>query len=173
MQATNSHDSSSKEGKRLAGIVDDLLSIEDEIKEKCGKRASGSEVGIEEKPVIDLETIEENVKNREVELTAKFTTELDTIRGEFTAKIKGLISKIEEREKEVVDIIENIIDAKVQENLSEMSGRISEALKTQKNSTVSVLEKLVDSLRKEEVFDEKIDSADVGKKDFRSFLNNR
>jgi len=58
-----------------------------------------------------------------------------------------LISSIEERDKEVANKIESVI--KVQEALYEMNDRIGAALHDQKDSTASVLKKLVDSLRTE------------------------
>ena len=116
-------------------------------------------------PLVNSETIEEKIKNSEAEIITKFaavikdvrakidtklTAETENIRAEFNAKIEQLISKIEEREKEVANKIENVIDTKVQGALNKMNDRIGVALHTQKSSTASVLEKLVDSLRTEE-----------------------
>jgi hypothetical protein len=126
---------------------------------------AGSAEGTEEDPVVNSETIEEKIKNSESEIIAKFaevikdikakidtklTAETEDIRAEFTTKIEQLISKIEKREKEVANKIENVIDTKVQDALNKMNDRIGVALHTQKSSTASVLEKLVDSLRTEE-----------------------
>jgi hypothetical protein len=119
--------------------------------------------GTEEEPVVNSETIEEKIKNSEAEIITKFaevikdikakidtklTEEIENIRAEFTTKIEQLISKIEEREKEVVNKIENVI--KVQDALNKMNDRIGVALHDQKSSTASVLEKLVGSLHTEE-----------------------
>ena len=119
-----------------------------------------------EGPVVNSETIEEKIKNSETEIITKFaevikdikakidtklTAETEDIRAEFTTKIEQLISNIEKREKEVVNKIENVIDTKVQEALNKMNDRVGIALHTQKSSTASVLEKLVDSLRTEDV----------------------
>ena len=118
-----------------------------------------------EESVANSETIEEKIKNSEAEIITKFAevikdikakidtkfiAETENIRAEFNAKIEQLISKIEEREKEVANKIENVIDTKVQGALNKMNDRIGVALHTQKSSTASVLEKLVDSLRTEE-----------------------
>ena len=118
-----------------------------------------------EEPVVNSETIEEKIKNSEAEIITKFaevikdikakidtklTAETKDIRAEFTTKIEQLISKIDKREKEVANKIENVIDTKVQGALNKMNDRIGVALHTQKSSTASVLEKLVDSLRTEE-----------------------
>ena len=113
-------------------------------------------------PVVNSETIEEKIKNSETEIITKFaevmkdikakidtklTAETGNIRAEFTTKIEQLISSIEERDKEVANKIESVI--KVQEALYEMNDRIGAALHDQKDSTASVLKKLVDSLRTE------------------------
>ncbi|MDP6924066.1 MAG: hypothetical protein R2568_07085 [Candidatus Scalindua sp.] len=112
--------------------------------------------------VVNSETIEDKIKNSEAEIIAKsaevlqdmkaridtkLTTETENIRAEFTAKIEQLISGIEERDKEVANKIESVI--KVQEALYKMNDRIGAALHDQKDSTASVLKKLVDSLRTE------------------------
>lgn len=123
----------------------EYISKEKTIKEKTGEAIEDLEdiiesaEGTEEKPVVDFETIEEKIKNSEAEIITK-----------FAAEIEGLISKIEERGKEVVDKIENLIDAKVQEAFKMMNDKVSDVLYTQKNSTASALEKLVDSLRTED-----------------------
>jgi len=120
---------------------------------------SAEETGM---PVVNSETIEEKIKNSETEIITKFaevmkdikdkidtklTAETENIRAEFTTKIEQLISSIEERDKEVANKIEGVI--KVQEALYEMNDRIGAALHDQKDSTASVLKKLVDSLRTE------------------------
>jgi len=69
------------------------------------------------------------------------------MRAEFTTKFEQLIARIEERDKEVVNKIENVI--KVQEALYKMNDMIGAALHDQKDSTASVLKRLVDSLRTE------------------------
>ncbi len=76
--------------------------------------------------------------------------EIKDIKAEFTTIIEGLILKIEEREKEVVNKVENIIDTKVQEVLSKINDRIDEVLQAQKNSTALILEKMINSLRQKE-----------------------
>ncbi len=201
MRATNPYDSSSKEKRHSADVVDDFMSIEEEIKAKKDgnyKATTEPEVEIEEKSVVSLETIEENIKNIETQITAKFaevikdvkgkitakfTTEMEEVKAEFTTRIEALISKMEEREKDVVNKIERRINSKVQETLKKMDDRVSTALQSQKNSTASVLEKLVDSLRTVEVpaddmvseetqkaVEEKVNSEEVGEKDFWNTL---
>ncbi len=76
--------------------------------------------------------------------------EIKDIKAEFTTIIEGLISKIEEREKEVINKVENIIDTKAQEVLSKINDRIDEVLQAQKNSTALILEKMINSLRQKE-----------------------
>lgn len=105
MQETNPYDSSSNEEKHSADVVDDFLSIEEDIK---------------------------------------------GVRVEIIMKIEALILKIEEREKEVINKVENVIDKKVQEVLSKINDRIDEVLQAQKNSTALVLEKMINSLRQKE-----------------------
>ena len=201
MRATNPYDSGSKEKRHSAGVVDDFMSIEEKIKAEKGEESediSEQAVEEEEEPVVNFEKIEEIIKSSEAEIITKFaavikdvrakidtklTAETENIRVEFTTKIENLISKIEEREKEVVSKIENIIDTKVQEALNKMNDRVGAALHAQKNSTASVLEKLVDSLRtaevpagdsasekREKVVEEKVDCEGVEKKDFWSML---
>ena len=129
--------------EKAAGDIEDLVDIIE------------SSEGTEEKPIVSSETIEEKIKNSETEIIAKFAAVIKDVRAKIDTKlageIEGLIAKIEEREKEVINKIENVIDAKVQEALGEMNSRVSTALHTQKNTTASVLEKLVDSLRTEGV----------------------
>ena len=127
-------------------------------KEKAGENIediTGSTEGTGEEPVVNSsETIDEKIKNSEAEIITKFEAVIKDLRAQtdtkLTAEIEGLISKIEEREKEVVKKIESVIDTKVQEALNKMSDKVGAALYTQKSSTASVLEKLVDSLRTEE-----------------------
>ena len=129
--------------EKAAGDIENLVDIIE------------SSEGTEEKPIVSSETIEEKIKNSETEIIAKFAAVIKDVRAKIDTKlageIEGLIAKIEEREKEVINKIENVIDAKVQEALGEMNSRVSTALHTQKNTTASVLEKLVDSLRTEGV----------------------
>ncbi len=135
-------------------------------KAKAGEDIAESAEGTEEVPVVNSEIVEDKIKKSEADVITKFAevikdvrAEIDTkvaaevedIKAEFATKIEQLISKIDEREKEVVNKIEDVIDAKVQEAFYKMSDKIDVALHTQKSSTASVLEKLVDSLRTEEV----------------------
>ncbi len=163
-------------------------------KEKAGENIediAGSAEGTGEEPVVNSsEAIDEKIKNSEAEIITNFeavikdlrskidtklTAETDDIRAELTTKIEQLISNIEERE--------NVIDTKVQEALNKMNDRVGAALHSQKNSTASVLEKQVDSLRTEEVpagdlafgkaekvVEEKIDCEEVEKKAFWNML---
>jgi hypothetical protein len=82
-----------------------------------------------------------------VKIDTKPEAGIKDIKAEFATIIEGLISKIEEREKEVVNKVENIIDTKVQEVLSKINDRIDEVLQAQKNSTAMILEKMINSLR--------------------------
>ncbi|MCP4252846.1 MAG: hypothetical protein GY775_05470 [Candidatus Scalindua sp.] len=135
-------------------------------KVKAGEDIAESAEGTEEESVVNSEIIEEKIKQSEAEvitkfaevikdvrakIDTKFAADVEDIKAEFTTKIEQLISKIDEREKEVVNKIEDVIDTRVQEALNKMSDKIDVALHTQKSSTASVLEKLVDSLRTEEV----------------------
>ena len=131
MQETNPYDSSSKEEMHSADAVDDFLNIEEEMKANNGE---------------DLEDTTES----EVKIDAKPETGIKDIKAEFTTIIEGLILKIEEREKEVVNKVENIIDTKVQEVLSKINDRIDEVLLAQKNSTALVSEEMINSLRQKE-----------------------
>ncbi len=157
------------------------ISKEKTIKDKTGEDIEDLEdiveyaEGTAEKPVVDFETIEEKIKNSEAEMITKFAAVIKDVRAKIdtklTAEIEELIAKIEEREKEVVNKIENVIDTKVQEALNKMNDMVGAALHTQKNSTASVLEKLVDSLRTEEVLagsltSEKAEKAVKEKADF-------
>lgn len=151
-EETNGKDISEEE---IDEDVDDIEDIEDI--EDIAESAEGTGV-----PVVNSETIEEKIKNSETEIITKFAevmkdikTKIDTklvaetenMRAEFTTKFEQLIARIEERDKEVVNKIENVI--KVQEALYKMNDRIGAALHDQKDSTASVLKKLVDSLRAE------------------------
>jgi hypothetical protein len=92
----------------------------------------------------------EDTTESEVKIDTKPEAGIKDIKAEFATIIEGLISKIEEREKEVVNKVENIIDTKVQEALSKINDRIDEVLQAQKNSTALVLEKMINSLRQKE-----------------------
>ena len=92
----------------------------------------------------------EDTTESEVKIDTKPEAGIKDIKAEFTTIIEGLISKIEEREKEVVNKVENIIDTKVQEVLSKINDRIDEVLQAQKDSTALVLEKMINSLRQKE-----------------------
>ncbi len=156
MQATNPYDSSGRE---------------ESIKEKTGEGIEDtveSATVIEEKSVIDLETIKTIIKNTE---------------AGFTAEIEGIISKIEEMEKEVINKLENIIDTKIQETLNKMNDRARTELQTEKDTTASVLEKPVGPLRAEEVpagslgpekveevVEGKSDSGEEGEEDYWALL---
>jgi hypothetical protein len=168
MRTTNPYDDSSSEKRHAPSVVDDFYSMEDAIKEeKAGKGTAESGVEIEKESVDDLEKIETDMKDKEParigtrpngiagraggeDVTAKLEADIQDVRNEITTRIEGLISKIEDGEKEVVNKIKNVIDAKVQEALIKGNDRVSEALQTQRNSTALVLEKIVDSLRMEE-----------------------
>ncbi len=142
MQATNPYDSSSKEERHSADVVDDFMSIEEGITEKKGdafENTTESEV-----------VIKADLEDREGKIDTKREAGIKDIRAEFTIIIEGLISKIEEREKEVVNTVENVVDAKVQEVLSKINDRIDEVIQVQKNSTALVLEKMIDFLRQKE-----------------------
>ncbi len=182
--------------KSIGKTNGEYISEEKMIKGKSGEDLEyvvKSAVKAKKEPVVNIETIEEIIKNSETEIITKFAADIkdvrdktdmkltekaEDIRLEFTTKIENLISKIEEREKEVVNKIENVIDTKVQEALNKMNDRIGAALHSQKDPTASVLEKLVDSLRTEEVpagdlasekaeevAEEKIDCEEVKKKE--------
>lgn len=152
MRTTNPYDDSSSEKRHAPSVVDDFYSMEDAIKEeKAGKGTAESGVEIEKESVGDLEKIETDMKDTEEDVTAKLEADIQDVRNEITTRIEGLISKIEDGEKEVVNKIKNVIDAKVQEALIKGNDRVSEALQTQRNSTASVLEGLINSLRTKEV----------------------
>ncbi len=127
-------------------------------KAKTGEDIAESAGGTKEEPVVNSGTIEEKIKNSEAEIITKFAAVIKDVRAKIDTKLAAeaedmraeFTTKIEEREKEVVSKIENVIDAKVQEALNKMNDRVDVALRTQKSSTASVLEKLVDSLRTEE-----------------------
>jgi len=148
-EKTNGKDISKEE---VGEDIDDIEDLED-----ITESAEGTGVS-----VVNSETIEEKIKNSETEIITKFAevmkdikskidmklaAETENMRAEFTTKFEQLIARIEERDKEVVNKIENVI--KVQEALYKMNDRIGAALHDQKDSTASVLKKLVDSLRTE------------------------
>ncbi|MEK6766693.1 MAG: hypothetical protein AABY49_10780 [Planctomycetota bacterium] len=151
MQTTNPYDASSSEKRHDSSVVDDFYSMEDAIKEeKAGKGTAETGVEIGQESVDDLEKIETDMKDTAEDVTTKLEADIQDVRNEITTRIEGLISKIEEGEKDVVNKVKNVIDAKVQEALIKGNDRVSEALQTQRNSTALVLEKIVDSLRMEE-----------------------
>ena len=149
-EKTNGKDISKEE---VGEDIDDIEDLED-----ITESAEGTGVS-----VVNSETIEEKIKNSETEIITKFAevmkdikskidmklaAETENMRAEFTTKFEQLIARIEERDKEFVSKIENVI--KVQEALYKMNDKIGAALHDQKDSTTSVLKKLVDSLRTEE-----------------------
>lgn len=151
MRTTNPYDDSSSEKRHAPSVVDDFYSMEDAIKEeKARKGTAESGVEIEKESVDDLEKIETDMKDTEEDVTTKLEADIQDVRNEITTRIEGLISKIAEGEKDVVNKVKNVIDAKVQEALIKGNDRVSEALQTQRNSTALILEKIVDSLRMEE-----------------------
>ena len=154
-----------RSGEKTNGGIYSKEEADEDIEDTENIEDNAESVEGTEGPVVNSETIEEKIKNSEAEIITKFaevikdikakidtklTAETEDIRAEFTTKIEQLISNIEKREKEVVNKIENVIDTKVQEALNKMNDRIGVALHTQKSSTASVLEKLVDSLRTED-----------------------
>lgn len=150
MQTTNPYDDSSSGKRHAPSVVDDFYSMEDAIrKEKAEKGTAESGVEKEKESVDGLEKIETDMKDTEEDVTTKLEADIQDVRNEITTKIEGLISKIEEGEKDVVNKVKNVINAKVQEALIKGNDRVSEALQTQRNSTALVLEKIVDSLRME------------------------
>jgi len=142
MQATNPYDSSSKEEMHALGVVDDVFSKEEAIKEKKGKCFGGISESEGE--------IGEDLKDREGKFDTKLEADIKAVKIEVTTKIEELLLKIEEGEKKVVNKIENLIDSKIQEALNKMNDRINATLQAQERSTDSVLEKQDDSLRTEE-----------------------
>ena len=137
-QVVNPSDDSGREEQHATDVVDDFFGKE-ESKEKeiskGGESTAESEVVIDDQPAVNYEKIE---------------TDLKAVRDEVTTKIEGLISKVEAVEKEVLNKIEDVIDAKIQEASNKINDRISEAVRTQMNSINSISEERVDSLRKEE-----------------------
>ncbi len=127
-------------------------------KEKAGKNINdiaGSAEGTGEGPVVDFEVIDEKIKNSEAGIVAKLEAVIKGLRAQTDAKLTeemdGLTSKIEEREKDVVERLENVIDRKIQEALNKMSDKVGDVLCAQERSTASTLEKQVDSSRTEEI----------------------
>ena len=154
-----------RSGEKTNGGIYSKEEADEDIEDTENIEDNAESVEGTEGPVVNSETIEEKIKNSEAEIITKFaevikdikakidtklTAETKDIRAEFTTKIEQLISNIEKREKEVVNKIESVIDTKVQEALNKMNDRVGIALHTQKSSTASVLEKLVDSLRTED-----------------------
>ncbi len=127
-------------------------------KEKTGKNIkdiAGSAEGTGEGPVVGFDVIDEKIKNSEAGIVAKLEAVIKGLRAQtdtkLTAEMDGLTSKIEEREKEVVKRLENVIDRKIQEALNKMSDKVGDVLCAQERSTASTLEKQVDSSRTEEI----------------------
>ncbi len=127
-------------------------------KEKAGENINdiaNSAEGTGEGSVVGFDVIDEKIKNSEAEIVAKFEAVIKGLRAQvdtkLTAEVEGLVSKIEEREEAVVKRLENVIDRKIQEALNKMSDKVGDVLYAQKSSTAAVLEKLVDSLRTEEI----------------------
>jgi hypothetical protein len=150
MHKTYPYDDSSSKKRHASSVVDDFYSMEDAIKEeKAGKSTAESGVGIEQESVDDLEKIETDIKDTKEDVATKLEADIQDVRNEITAKTEVLISKIEEGEKDVVNKVKNVIEAKVQEALIKSNDRVSKALQTQRNSTAAVLEKIVESLRTE------------------------
>jgi hypothetical protein len=139
MQAVNPHDDSSREERHAPGVVDDFFGMEESMekeKSKGGESTAESEVEIEGPPVVNYEKIEADLK---------------AIRDEVTTKIEGLILKVEAIEKAVLNKIDDVIDAKIQEASNKINDSLTEVLRTQKKSVTSVSGELVDSLCKEEI----------------------
>lgn len=139
MQAVNPYDNSSREERHAPGVVDDFSGMEESMekeKSKGGESTDESGVKIEGQPVVYYEKIEADLK---------------AIRDEVTTKMEGLILKVEAVEKEVLNKIEDAIDVKIQEPSNKINDRLTEVLRTQRNSITSFSEEWVDSLRKEEV----------------------
>ena len=147
VQAVNSQGSSGKEKKHPADTQDDFLSIEEEA---------------EDVPVVNLDKTLADIEEMEEGSDTKQEVDTKGVRTEFAAKIEGLISKIENSQKEVVKKVENIVDARVQEVLSKINDRIDEVIQAQKNSTALVLEKMINSLRQKEetVFNKILEAID-------------
>ena len=132
-------DDSSHEERDVPGAAGDFFGIEEFTEKeisKGGESTAESEVVIEDQPAVNYEKIE---------------TDLKAVGDEVTTKIEGLISKVEAVEKELLNKIEDVIDAKIQEASNKINDRISEAVRTQMNSINSISEERVDSLRKDEV----------------------
>ncbi len=160
---------SNREELDASGALGDFFGIEEsEEKEisKGGESAVESEMVIEGQPVVNYEKIEADLKSVRDEVTAKIETDLKAVEGDITAKIEadlksvgdevttkieGLILKVAAVEKEVLNKIEDVIDAKIQEASNKINDGISEAVRTQIDSINPVAEEREDSLHKEEV----------------------
>ena len=121
------------------------------VNDRVSEVLQSQKTSMGESSVINLEKIEDNIENTKAEINAKSAADIKDVRAEIALKIEELNAKKADDEKEVVSKIETAIDTKVQEALNKMNDRVSEALQTQKITTASVLEKLVDSLRMKEV----------------------
>ncbi len=150
-QSTNPYDSGSKEQRHATDALDDFMRIEEEIKAKKVEESDDileSEVGMEEIPDINLDKELADIDNMEGDVKQK--TDIKDTGADFTAVIGGLISKIEEREKNVINKVENVVDIRIQEVLNKINDRIDEVLQVQKKSSVLILEKMINSLRQKE-----------------------
>jgi hypothetical protein len=135
VQAVNSQGSSGKEKKHPADTQDDFLSIEEEA---------------EDVPVVNLDKTLADIEEMEEGSDTKQEVDTKGVRTEFAAKIEGLISKIENSQKEVVKKVENIVDARVQEVLSKIDDRIDEVIRSQKNTNTLVSVGKINSLPHDE-----------------------
>ena len=152
-QSTNPYDSGSKEQRYANDAVDDFMRIEEEIKARKDEESDDiiePEVEIEEVPDINLEEALADIETIEGESDVKQKVDVKNTTADFTTIIEGLISKIEEREREVINKVENVVDTRIQEVLSKINGRIDEVLLVQKKSSVLILEKMINSLRQKE-----------------------
>ncbi|ODS34031.1 MAG: hypothetical protein SCARUB_00804 [Candidatus Scalindua rubra] len=123
------------EEKDASGVVDDTIE---------------SKVEMEEKPVVNLEEIDTEIKDLKDEITTKIEKLTSDVEGKKEEVVNKVENIIDTKEEEVIKKVENIIDTKAQDILNKIDDRINKALQTQKNSTASVIEKMVDSLRVEE-----------------------
>ncbi len=121
------------------------------VNDRVGEVLQSQKISMGESSVINLEKIEYNIESTKAEINAKSAADIKDVRAEIALKIEELNAKKADDEKEVVSKIETAIDTKVQEAFNKMDDMVSEALRTQKITTASVLEKLVDSLRMKEV----------------------
>ena len=180
-QETNPYDRGSKEETHSDDALDAFMRIEEELKaskeeelkaskeeelkaneEEDFEDISDLEVEIEKVPDIDLNKELANIEGMEGQTGTKLDAGVKNIGAEFTTIIEGLISKIEEREEEVVSKVENVVDIRIQEVLSKINDRIDEVIQAQKNSTALVLEKMINSLRQKEetVFNKILEAID-------------